>query len=184
MTVHIQREFWAMSKKSIKKEHYDATPTFFGAIDTSLFLTYGIAQFLTGAIGDAFNKRKVLTITFTIQAILFSFVGFAGTYDFYSLGYFCSVFAMIGLVQSIDFPCLAGAIAAWTTKSSRGCVTGIFATNANLGNILGLQLSVIITESHNNWSLQMYLISIVYFVLAFLIFLFFLSSPSEVGFDM
>lgn len=54
VTVHIQREFWAMSKKNIKVAHPDLSKTFFGAIDTSLFFTYALAQFFTGAIGDMF----------------------------------------------------------------------------------------------------------------------------------
>jgi sugar phosphate permease len=54
VTVHIQREFWAMSKKTIKHQHPDLTKTFFGAIDTSLFFTYALAQFFTGQIGDMY----------------------------------------------------------------------------------------------------------------------------------
>lgn len=55
VTVHIQREFWAMSKKNIKISHPELTKTFFGAIDTSLFFTYALAQFFTGAIGDMYS---------------------------------------------------------------------------------------------------------------------------------
>ena len=66
MTVHIQREFWAMSKKSIAIERPETTARFFGAIDTSLFFSYGMAQFFTGSIGDMFNKAKVLTVSFTL----------------------------------------------------------------------------------------------------------------------
>lgn len=43
-----------MSKKNIKVAHPDLSKTFFGAIDTSLFFTYALAQFFTGAIGDMF----------------------------------------------------------------------------------------------------------------------------------
>jgi hypothetical protein len=38
-------------------------------------LSYSVAQFGTGALGDAFSKRKVLTISFTIQATLFGLLG-------------------------------------------------------------------------------------------------------------
>jgi hypothetical protein len=38
-------------------------------------LSYSIAQFGTGALGDAFSKRKVLTISFTVQATLFGLLG-------------------------------------------------------------------------------------------------------------
>jgi sugar phosphate permease len=35
--VHIQREFWAMSKRTIKKQNPALSMTYLGAIDTSLY---------------------------------------------------------------------------------------------------------------------------------------------------
>jgi sugar phosphate permease len=87
-----------MSKKSIKKDNPDVTAAFFGAIDTSLFFTYGVAQFFTGAIGDTFNKRKVLSCSFFIQAIFFVLIGLSGYLSLFYLWYFCLVFSIIGLV--------------------------------------------------------------------------------------
>jgi sugar phosphate permease len=98
VTVHIQREFWAMSKKNIKVQHPELTKTFFGAIDTSLFFTYALAQFFTGAIGDMYPQRLVLSISFTIQAVLFFFVGVGGSYEIFHLWWFGSLFALIGLI--------------------------------------------------------------------------------------
>jgi sugar phosphate permease len=138
VSVHMQREFWSMSKKEIKIEHPETSATFFAVIDTSVFLTYGAAQFFTGSIGDAFNKKHILSLSFLVQAILFTLVGIGGTYELIHLWYFCSVFTLVGLVQSVDFPCMIGTIAAWTIKSSRGIVTGIWSTCASLGNIVGL----------------------------------------------
>lgn len=40
--VHMQREFWAMSKEVIKEDHEELPTTFFGYINTSLFLTYAL----------------------------------------------------------------------------------------------------------------------------------------------
>ena len=76
--VHMQREFWAMSKEVIKEENPGLPTTFFGYINTSLFLTYALCQMGTGAIGDCFPKRYVLTISFLLQALLFMSVGIMG----------------------------------------------------------------------------------------------------------
>jgi len=103
-----------MSKKTIKSKHPELSKTFFGAIDTSLFFTYALAQFFTGQIGDMYPQRKVLAISFSIQASLFCLVGLGGTFDFFHLYYFVPVFAVIGIVQSVDFPCLIGTIGCWT----------------------------------------------------------------------
>ena len=66
MFVHMQREFWAMSKEVIIEENADLPTTFFGWVNTCLFLTYGFCQFGTGAIGDAFPKKYILALSFTI----------------------------------------------------------------------------------------------------------------------
>ena len=42
VAVHAQREFWAMSKKTIKQDVPSLSTSFFGTIDTGLFLTYAI----------------------------------------------------------------------------------------------------------------------------------------------
>jgi len=136
--VHMQREFWAMSKKAISQEDPDLPKTYFGAIDTSLFLTYAIAQFFTGAIGDTFTKRKVLAISFTIQAGLFGIIALAAFKGWDHQMLFVFLFGGIGLIQSVDFPCFISTIGAWTNERTRGTVTGVWATCGNVGNILGI----------------------------------------------
>lgn len=43
VAVHAQREFWALSKKTIQEEAPSLPTHYFGAIDTGLFLTYATA---------------------------------------------------------------------------------------------------------------------------------------------
>lgn len=61
-----------------------------------------------------FPKSKVLSISFAIQAGLFMCVGVGGSYEIFYLWFFMSLFALVGIVQSVDFPCLIGTIGAWT----------------------------------------------------------------------
>ena len=51
---------------------------------------------------------------------------------------FCVLFASIGAVQSVDFPCFIGTVGAWSRRSIRGTITGFWSTCSNTGNILGL----------------------------------------------
>jgi sugar phosphate permease len=87
-----------MSKKNIRVENPSLSKTFFGAIDTSMFFTYAVAQFFTGAIGDMYPKRKVLTISFALQGTLFCLVGIGGFNNMFYLWYFCPIFAIIGFI--------------------------------------------------------------------------------------
>lgn len=131
-----------------------------------------------------YDKKYVLTLSFLLQAILFVLVGFGGTFELIHLWYFCSVFTLVGLVQSVDFPCLIGTIADWTTKRSRGIITGIWSTCSSLGNIVGLQVSVAILKSQGRWEYQMYAIAIVYFFWAVVFYFWFIESPTELGMQL
>lgn len=39
---------------------------YFGTIDTALYQTYSCAQFFSGALADAYDKKLILAISFTI----------------------------------------------------------------------------------------------------------------------
>lgn len=112
-------------------------------------MSYSFAQFGTGALGDTYSKRKVLSISFTIQAIFFGLLGY--TYlnieenEMAGKGWqFCLFFIGIGLIQSVDFPCFIATVGAWTERKTRGIVTGVWATCSNTGNVLGIQLATLI----------------------------------------
>jgi OPA family glycerol-3-phosphate transporter-like MFS transporter 3 len=68
-------------------------------------------------------------------------LGVAGSFEFYSKEYFYVFFIIIGLTQSIVFPCLVSVIAMWFSKKHRGAITGFWGTCTNIGNIIGLQVS-------------------------------------------
>ena len=59
-----------MSKKAIHQNDPEAkngmTMGFFGTLETCLFFSYSIFQFCSGSIGDNFNKKTVLVISFII----------------------------------------------------------------------------------------------------------------------
>ncbi len=79
-----------MSKKAINQgtdeegaeEHM--SKAFFGSLDSSLFLSYSICQFFGSNVGDKYNKRIVLSISYVIQAFVFICLGIAGSHEFYN----------------------------------------------------------------------------------------------------
>ena len=97
----------------------------------------------------------------------------------------CLLFGAIGAVQSVDFPCFVGTVGAWTRRSSRGTITGIWATCGNVGNIFGLQLASVVLGNHEGeWQRLMYITTVIYLSLALCIFIFYVAEPREVGIDM
>ena len=98
---------------------------------------------------------------------------------------FVCLFLFVGLVQSVDFPCFIGTIGAWSRRSSRGVISGIWATCSNVGNIIGLQsASVILSRQNDKWENLMLYIFIIYLVIAVSVFFLFTSDPKEVGLEL
>jgi len=82
----------------------------------------------------------------------------------------------------VDFPCCIGIIGNWTRRKSRGIVSGAWATCSPIGNIIGLQISVVILNKQgNHWEYQMYYVTLGYLVVAALFFTFLKASPAEIG---
>ena len=121
-------------------------------------------------IGDEFEKRKVMAISFTIQAFFFFILSVYAYFDSTNLILLMIIWSGIGLVQSVDFPCLIGTIGAWTQRKNRGMITGLWSTCNNIGNIFGLQTAAIILNStHDSWGTLMFLVVLIYLGLAGLI---------------
>ena len=186
-----------MSKKTIKDDDPVISMSFFGTIDTGLFLTYAICQFVSGIIGDNFNKRKVLSISYMIQATLFFVVGLIGYTTFHRaeegakdayqnyLWLFTMTFMGIGLVQSVDLPSLISVMGNWTHRGNRGLVTGLWSTCGSIGNIVGLQLApYLLIAWEDQWYRLMFVIGCAYIFISIGMFLFLVPDPKEVGIEI
>ena len=65
-SIHVYREFWSLSKTKIEADpsKYHCDKETLSNVDTVNFMVYGLAQFVTGAMGDAFPLRIVLPISY------------------------------------------------------------------------------------------------------------------------
>lgn len=159
-----------MSKSSIKKTNPDFDIELFGTLDFAMFLCYSVAQFLSGSVGDNFNKKWVLVISYLIQAAMFALLAVAGVYQIKSHPYFLSCFILLGLSQSIVFPTLVSIVSTWFSKDHRGIITGSWGTSTNIGNIIGAQVAALVLRGREaeEWYLLMQTIAIIFFVIALL----------------
>ena len=185
-----------MSKKTIKEDVPELPTSFFGTIDTGLFLTYASAQFVSGQIGDYFNKRKVLTISYATQATLFMAFGLVGYYAYTNsldaedatvpymtaLPLLTVIFMGVGLVNSVDQPTLISVMGNWTHRGNRGFVTGLWSTCGSIGNIMGLQLApLLLGEWENQWYVLILIIACLYYVISVSMSFFLIPNPKDVG---
>jgi MFS family permease len=52
--------------------------SYFAHIDVAYFFTKSIGMFFLGALGDAYSRRLILTISMTVNSFLFGLVGYGG----------------------------------------------------------------------------------------------------------
>ena len=156
-SIHVYREFWASSKVIIEDspDKYHSSKNTLSNVDTVNFMVYGLTQFISGAMGDEFNLRVVMPLSYLGSALCFGLIamtGFIGGNATPAELYIW--FTILGLAQSICFPAYVSIVANWFSKKYRGTAVTGFCTCVNVGNILGVQIaSLIMRATGDNWSL-------------------------------
>ena len=125
-----------MAKTELQEET-DWSTSILGQMDSLMFFSYSLCQFFFARAGDHFDKNKVLTVSFITQGICFLCLGLQEYYEqnVKSVYYFC--WLVVGISQSIVFPILVSVIGSWFPRTTRGRVTGGWATCTNVGDIIG-----------------------------------------------
>jgi len=104
-----------------------------GSIDTGFLVCYAVGQFLTGALGDVYGPRRVLTVGYLGSAVA------ALVFAAYGSG---SVWVMVvcwgvnGLTQSGGFPMMIKALNPWMDATNRGKTLGVWTTCQQIGGVL------------------------------------------------
>lgn len=81
-TIHVFREFWAISKPIIEAnvDKYHTSKSLLSDVDTVNFMVYGLATFVSGAVGDAYPQRIVLPVSYALQGFSYGLIAFTGFY--------------------------------------------------------------------------------------------------------
>jgi sugar phosphate permease len=99
-----------------------------------------------------------------------------------SLSYFYFVFFLIGLSGASIWPLLIHMLGNWYSKTNRGLIIGAWATCANIGNIIGIQLAaVLIKVFDNKWHHLIFINAIMTILMALLFFFFLIPHPNRIG---
>jgi len=159
--------------------------SFFGTLDFCMFFFYALAQFATGSLGDHFDKRWVLAISYSVQAVMFVMLAIAGACEFTSHSYYIFCFVVAGLAQSVVFPTLVGVVGSWFGSTHRGLITGSWGTCTNVGNIIGVQSAARILngEDPSSWHFLMEIVAIAFLANVLLIGCVYEPSPEGLIID-
>ncbi|KAF5281308.1 hypothetical protein FQR65_LT14769 [Abscondita terminalis] len=150
-----------------------------GELDSAFLFAYAIAMFASGFIAERFNLRYFLAYGMMMSGIFSYLLGLAKTYNIHSFTYFVLVQIAAGIFQTTGWPGVIAVLGNWCGKSKRGLTFGIWNSHTSIGNILGSLIAAAFVET--NWALSFIYPGFIIATCGFLIFLFLVVSPSDVG---
>lgn len=144
--------------------------------------TYAIALFIGGVIGDIFDLRKLLTIAYFLLGLCYLMLALGGQFGVERIIYYYFVFFLIGLFSSILWPSIIHMLANWYSKKNRGLIIGAWATCANIGNIIGIQIAAILIKHFNNqWQYLIFINSGIMILASLSCWTWLVPHPSRIG---
>ncbi|KAJ0401034.1 hypothetical protein P43SY_009914 [Pythium insidiosum] len=76
----------------------------YGLLDTLFMAFYAIGLYVSGVLGDNFDLRRIISGGMWLTAIIMFMFGFGAMAHIHSLGFYATLWALNGLVQSSGWP--------------------------------------------------------------------------------
>ena len=144
---------------------------------TSIFpIAYGFSKFVSGVLGSRTSATMLLAGGLMATAVLNIAFGFST-----SLIWFCSLWAMNGMLQGVGAPCCARILTAWFAAKERGTYWGMWNIAHNMGGFLAPVLAGTAAKLYG-WKWGMFAPGIVGLVMGAFILLGVRDTPEAAGF--
>ncbi|KAJ9589449.1 hypothetical protein L9F63_017352, partial [Diploptera punctata] len=153
--------------------------TLLGALDSAYLFSYAISMFFSGFVAERVNLRYFLALGMIFSGILSYAFGIAKSYGIHQMWYFVLVQMLSGIVQSTGWPGVVTVVGNWFGKKKRGFIFGVWNSHTSMGNILGSLIAGYYVEY--DWSLSFIVPGILIAGMGFILFLFLVVKPSDVG---
>jgi len=160
-----------------KPEH--EAKTYLGFLDTSYLFSYAFFMFLSGIVAERVDLRFYLALGMMMSGLLTVMFGMAYTLGIHSIWYLLAVQVTCGMFQTTGWPGVVTVMANWFGKGRRGLIMGIWNSHTSLGNILGSLIAGAFVTS--NWGLSFAVPGMIIGGVGFLLFLFLVPDPANVG---
>ena len=99
---------------------------------TSIFpIAYGMSKFVSGVLGSMMSASRLLGLGLICTGLINVFFGFGS-----SLAWFCTLWAMNGILQGVGGPCCARILTSWFKTEERGTYWGMWNIAHNLGGFM------------------------------------------------
>ena len=108
-------------------------PRQLGWLLSAFFWSYALLQVVSGWLVDAYEVKWVMAIGFLVWSMATSAVGFAG-----SFGMLLSLRLVLGVGESVAYPCYSKILATHFSEQQRGLANGLLDAGTKLGPALGM----------------------------------------------
>ncbi|XP_030754995.1 glucose-6-phosphate exchanger SLC37A2 isoform X2 [Sitophilus oryzae] len=151
-----------------------------GELDSAFLFCYAVAMFVSGFIAERVNLRYFLSIGMLMSGIFSYLFGIGKTYNIHRLTYYVIMQSLAGIFQTTGWPGVVTVMSNWFGKSKRGLIFGLWNSHTSIGNILGTLIAAKYVE--DDWALSFIVPGLVIGVAGFILFLFLVVNPADVGF--
>jgi len=153
--------------------------TYLGLLDTSYLFSYAFFMFGSGFVAERMDLRYFLSLGMITSGVFTFLFGFAYNAGIHSLWYLLAIQVALGMFQATGWPGVVSVMANWFGKGKRGLIMGLWNSHTSLGNILGSLVAGAFVNY--NWGLSFTVPGMIIGGVGFLLFLFMVPRPSDVG---
>lgn len=153
--------------------------TYLGLLDTSYLFSYAFFMFGSGIVAERVDLRYFLSLGMILSGIFTFLFGFAYSAGIHSLWYLLGIQVALGMFQATGWPGVVSVMGNWFGKGRRGLIMGLWNSHTSLGNILGSLVAGAFVNY--NWGLSFTVPGLIIAGVGFLLFLFMVPQPSDVG---
>lgn len=169
-------ESWSVIKPSLTDD-IGLNSYWLGSIDTTFLFFYSIGLYISGVLEDGYSMKVVISIGLGLASLVYFFMILMVHIGIVSPWLFIVCWALQGLLQSTAWPGTVALIGNWFPKASHGGWMGFWSCNANMGNIIGAQVAILLMYYNKSWETVMTTVSIFMFIIAILTYIFVEDRP-------
>ncbi|XP_076310504.1 glucose-6-phosphate exchanger SLC37A2-like isoform X2 [Tachypleus tridentatus] len=150
-----------------------------GYLDSAFLFSYAFFMFVSGFIAERMNLRYFLAFGMLMSGVFTYLFGLTYGQNIHSFTYLIFLQVLSGAFQSTGWPSVVTCIGNWFGKARRGLLFGLWNSHLYIGNILGAYLAGLYVEV--NWGYSFIIPGAIIGIAGFLIFLFLVPDPEDVG---
>ncbi|XP_045466212.1 glucose-6-phosphate exchanger SLC37A2 isoform X3 [Harmonia axyridis] len=150
-----------------------------GELDSAFLFSYAFSMFVSGFIAERVNLRYFLSLGMLLSGIFSYMFGMGKILNIHVLSFYLTSQIFAGIVQTSGWPGVVTVMGNWFGNSKKGFLFGVWNCHTSIGNILGTLIAAAFVE--HNWAYSFIVPGAIMGLVGFILFLFLVATPEDVG---